>query len=246
MKNILKNIRNTLLTIFGDIKIFRFPFFILYNPGSYLIKGPEMRQIMNLVQDGDILIRGYRAYVDGYFIPGFFSHAGLYLGKVTKEDILKHKPDVKPSSIVEGEQMVIHAMANGVFLEDVLNFSRCDFMIILRRNPSIESPDSLAYTSQDVYAKALSLLDTPYDFGFNFSDISALSCTEFVNKCYKAILPDYHVLIKTRQVLFLRKKMIVPDDFISKNFQLIWKSNRVSEKRIQRILTRNTPSQIPG
>ena len=38
------------LTIFGDIKIFPGPLFFLYDPGSYLVKGEDMRQVMKIVQ----------------------------------------------------------------------------------------------------------------------------------------------------------------------------------------------------
>jgi len=125
------------LKFLGDVKIYGTPFFLLLFPKSYEIKGEEMRQVIELIRPGDILIRGYKDYLDGYLIPGFFSHVGLYLGDIPP------KPEVKlPESGKEyyraGKQMVIHAMAQGVFMEDVLNFCRCDSMVILRRRPEQE------------------------------------------------------------------------------------------------------------
>jgi len=134
----LTKIYNGFVKALGDIKVFPYPMFILYDPGSYRIKGDEMREVMQAVQPGDILVRGYVNYLDGYLIPGFFSHAGLYLGRVDDDA----KRFVKPQGMHlfrTGEQMVIHAMAEGVFMEDILNFCRCDYMMVLRRNTSIES-----------------------------------------------------------------------------------------------------------
>ncbi len=70
-------IYNGFIKVFGDIKIFKFPMFILYDPGSYRVKGDDIREVLDLVRPGDILLRGYVNYLDGYIIPGFFSHAGL-------------------------------------------------------------------------------------------------------------------------------------------------------------------------
>lgn len=240
---IVKTIRNQALTIFGDIKVFKYPLFILYDPGSYLVKGDEMREVIKVIQDGDILIRGYKNYLDGYFIPGFFSHAGIYLGQVTEEKVLEYNPEVKRTSIKEGEQIVIHSMANGVFMEDLLNFCRCDYMVILRRNFMVESTSSQVLTHEDVFKTAVNFLDTPYDFGFNFSDIKALSCTELVFQCYLKILAEYDVTLKTRQVLFLRRKMIIPDDFITDKFNLVWKSRSIKDNKLDSIMNKNNPSK---
>lgn len=81
--NLINQFKAVFLRVFGDIKIFKTPMFILYDPGSYKVKGENMREVIGLIEPGDMLVRGYDNYLDGYFIPGYFSHAGLYLGKVT-------------------------------------------------------------------------------------------------------------------------------------------------------------------
>lgn len=63
------SIRNGFLKFFGDIKVFKFPFFMLYDPGSYKVKGHEIRKVIDSLQPGDIMIRGYSNYLDGFFIP---------------------------------------------------------------------------------------------------------------------------------------------------------------------------------
>lgn len=57
------------LCILGDIKVFKYPLFVVYDPGSYLVKGANIRKAVELLQPGDIILRRYIHYLDGYFIP---------------------------------------------------------------------------------------------------------------------------------------------------------------------------------
>lgn len=164
-------IKESFLRFFGDLKMFGnqprlfaaphllttllFRGTLLYDPRSYRVKGGDMRRAMSDLKPGDILVRGYDNYVDGHFIPGFFSHAGLYLGRVDEPtlrrmwDTILPGCEVKPADYAPleemleraefGEQMVIHAMKDGIFMEDLLNFCRCDYMVGLRAPESIAS-----------------------------------------------------------------------------------------------------------
>lgn len=74
----------------GTIKYFTSPISLVEDPGSYKIKGDEIRKLLDeVLQPGDILLRGYDGYLDGIMIglsgggQGLgkrFSHAALYLG----------------------------------------------------------------------------------------------------------------------------------------------------------------------
>jgi hypothetical protein len=227
---------NGFLTFFGDIKVFKFPMFIIYDPGSYKIKGEDIRQVINLVKPGDILIHGYINYLDGYFIPGFFSHAGLYLGKIEETDSVELKPEQK-EHFKTGEQMVIHSMAEGVFMEDVINFCRCDYMVILRRKKEIEQQETLTFDK----LKPLQYLGLNYDFKFDFSNKSKLSCTELVYQCYVEIMHLYEIKVTEKKaLLFIKKKMIAPDDFVNSKLDVTWKSPSISDKIFARIRNRST------
>lgn len=95
----------------------------------------------------------------------YFSHAAIYMGEVTnKVDKDDQKPiaarrlkvlgengkwrdatDGEKESVRSnteyfqtGKQMVIHAMAKGVFVEDILTFLRCDYIAVLRLNEMIK------------------------------------------------------------------------------------------------------------
>lgn len=162
-------LQESFLRFFGDLKLFGnqprlfvlphllttllFRGTLLHDPRSYRVKGDDMRRAMNDLRPGDILVRGFENYVDGHFIPGFFSHVGLYLGRVDPDTIRQHWnskfSDSSPSATdyaqldevlaqaVSGEQMVIHSMKDGIFMEDLLNFCRCDFLVAVRLPESV-------------------------------------------------------------------------------------------------------------
>lgn len=236
--NVLSLIRNRFLTFFGDIKIYKFPFFILYDPGSYKVKGFEVRKVIDTIEPGDILIRGYSNYLDGAFIPGFFSHAGLYLGETQKTDLVM--PDVIQDFFYEGKQVVIHAMANGVFMEDIINFCKCDYLVVLRRTNQIEPNVDLGNDFRNVYTKALRNMGKAYDFKFDFSDVGNLSCTELVYVCNEHFLSLYNVKFKKRRVMMFKREMLVPDDFITGEFNIVFSSVSVNKEKLDKILTFNS------
>ena len=62
-ENFINKLKRQFLTCFGDIKVFRWPMFIVYDPGSYLIKGELIREVINLIEPGDILLRKYKNYL---------------------------------------------------------------------------------------------------------------------------------------------------------------------------------------
>jgi len=182
---ILSNIYRKTLKIFGDIKVFPWPMFILYHPEGYGVKGEDVRKIIKLTKPGDILVRGYKRYLDGYFIPGFFSHAGI--------------------AVQEG--MVIHSIAEGVFKEDLINFCRCDFMAVLRFQKG-------KVTEGDKYqacVKAEKMIGSSYDFEFESGD-KEYYCTEMVYEAWRPHLEIEPMEIKALGGL-IKKKSFMPDQF---------------------------------
>ncbi len=226
------------LKIFGDIKVFPKPLFLLYHPKSYKISGEEMREVIEILQPGDILIRGYKHYLDGFFIPGEFSHAGLYLGNVPEKSDVR-LPENSDKFYREGKQVVIHAMAQGVFMEDVLNFCRCDSMVILRRRPDEEHWKIRRSNFRSIYFEAMQHLGKEYDFQFDFASYNDMSCTKLVYRSLRNLMGPYDVRIKTRAIWKFKKRVLVPDDFITDKFNIVWSSSSVSKGQLESILEKN-------
>jgi len=257
---------------FGDLKLFRgtinplMPWTVIaYDPGGYAVKGADMRAAMAALEPGDLLVRGYHDYLDGKVIPGYFSHVGLYLGPVRLEDRAdctglgaalekEHRRFPGPQRLfATGEQMVVHAIAEGVLIEDVLDFCRCDYMAVLRMPRQLAAtaplpPAPAALTTDEAALRArlaagpvpfseafrvlrrvaLSRVGYPYDTTFDFTDFTRLSCTEFVYFLTKSISPLLGVEPVEKRVLLVRRKMIEPDAYVrSAALSSPWQSESV-------------------
>lgn len=144
--------------------------FVLWGGSSYKVKGHDMRKILETLQPGDVLLRVYQHYIGSIFVPGFWSHAAIYIGN----------------------DSVIHMLGHGICKEDILTFMRCDGIVVLRCNkPGMIEP---AIAKANYYLNA----GTDYDFGFIRGDTS-LYCSEMIYHCFekdplikfdKYILPD--------------------------------------------------------
>lgn len=257
------------LTFFGDLKYFKWPFFIVYDPSSYKVRGEDVRQLINILQPGDILLRSYDNYIDGLFIPGMFSHVGFYYGEATEADrnsagtMIDDNPDklhrVQHDDFKTGEQMVIHAMADGVFMEDVINFCRCDKLAVLRLPDSIRSSrggEQIFYKTDffpaetaireklemgetiqrhEVVAAArqvvLTCLGARYDFRFDFGEDAhnSFSCSELAYYAYRSI--DRYINLRPLKtcIMWICKEGIAPDQFLETDFEVVWISRSVND-----------------
>lgn len=181
-----KRLKKFLLTVLGDIKVFKFPMFIVYCPTTYLVKGDETRLAMHQLKPGDLILRGYNEYLDGFFIPGEYSHTGIYVG----------------------DGSVIHAIAEGVVVIDVIDFLRCDRFCIVRPK-----------TGSEIAVKsARQLLGRPYDFDFK-GDNEALYCHELAASVYSFLniqkLPVSFMCVRLSTVEFrwLADTFLISPDF---------------------------------
>lgn len=180
----MKKLKRILLTIFGDIKVFRWPFWIVYDPDMYGMTGSKIRDVLNIIAKGDIVLRGYRHYADGYFIPGKYSHSGIYAG----------------------DNEVIHAVAEGVCKIDILDFLMCDVCCVLRpkyREAALEA-----------VRKAEGYIGTEYDFDFSKGDsslycheLTAISFAPFI-KVERFIPKILGGLIRGKHKVFLAQSFI--------------------------------------
>ena len=176
------------LTAFGEIKIFKFPMFIVYDPHYFSVGGDQVLEIMSKIEPGDIILRGYDCYLDGCFIPDplSFSHGAIYIGN----------------------GKIIHAVSEGVSETDIIEFTRCDRIAVFR-------PKKYQKTA---IKKAKQMLkdNIPYDFNF-MSKNSAVYCFELCGSCYKKLkIPTYTVkkffgLIKKEDV-YLAESFFMSND----------------------------------
>lgn len=196
MKKILYKIWSDFLTAFGNVKIFSWPFWLIYDPDDYGITGEKTLEFIKCLEPGDVIMRGYRHYLDGKFIPSKdgWSHGAIYVG----------------------DGKIIHAVAEGVSETDVITFSRCDRLVVLR-------PRKYA---RHAVSKARKFMkdNTPYDFGFE-RGVSALYCFELCGECYDRLSIERKT-VKKMFGLLKRENVFLAESFIeSPDFEKVFEYN---------------------
>lgn len=139
------------LTRFGDIMVATQP---------PKVRGADIRNMLDAVMNGDIILRGYSYYLDSYIIPGDkYSHSG----------------------IVYDSRKMIHAIAEGVSYIDPIDFIKdCDRFAIIR-------PNYQSYINRDrALLCAEACIGMPYDFLFSKESRDSFYCHELVYTCLAA------------------------------------------------------------
>ncbi len=174
---IFYKIKSFIIKWFGNILIYPYPMFIMFGHTAYQMKGEDVRDVINIIQPGDILLRRYNNYISGLMIPGYYTHAAIYLGN----------------------NQIIHMLGDGIDKQDILTFCRCDRVAIIHCNEEQISKEAIK-KARELYVKGME-----YDFGFDFSDSTRFSCTEIINYLYdnpkmerkkdKYIMPDDYLTL---------------------------------------------------
>ena len=140
VKKMLYKIWSKFLTMFGNIKVFKWPLWIVYDPDDFEVTGEKTAQMLKLLEPGDVVVRGYKHYADGKFIPSKsgWSHGAVYVG----------------------DWKIVHAVTSGVQFIDAIEFARCDRIAVLR-------PSKNAKTAVRK-AKKFVKDNVPYDFFFRY------------------------------------------------------------------------------
>ena len=165
---------------------------ILFGDSHYKIKGPHVREIMNLIEPGDIILRKYNNYLSNklisFFSGTYWPHVAIYVGDYNDEP-----------------GRVIHMVGKGASNDDLLTFLRADDIKIMRcDNPSyVEGAIELAKYHYEN--------ETKYDGRFSLNN-DELYCSELIMQCYdKATFYDR-----------VSKMIIYPDDFLKSIFYTVW------------------------
>ena len=124
------------MTWFGNIKVFKWPLFIVYDPTSFKVTGEQILEILEILEPGDVILRKFDSYADSKFIPGDYSHGAVYVG----------------------DNKIIHAVAEGVSEIDAVSFCMCDRICILRPRAGVRN----AIAKAKKFAKD----KVPYDFAY--------------------------------------------------------------------------------
>lgn len=162
-QNNIYSAKSTLFAWAGDTKI---------SNGTIGIK--ENKMLEYKLCPGDIILTRNKGYVSNLFIPGFWTHAGIYLGNANlRSQYFKGRFD---NSIPKNFD-VIEALSEGVVFSTFYKSSRADNIAILR--PTISKSEI-----EKVIEQALAQVNKSYDFNFNLNSDSLIYCTELIYQTY--------------------------------------------------------------
>lgn len=183
----------------GDTKVYR--------TGRSLISPAQVEQLKQLLQPGDVLLERREWYVSNVGLPGFWSHAALYIGTAKDRRMFFADPDPQAWVKKQGEPSgdfeallqarspiayqqsqlapepdhvvrVLEAISEGVSFTTLEHSADCDSLAVLRpRLPRSEKAQALL--------RGFHYAGRPYDFNFDFATDAELVCTELVYKAYE-------------------------------------------------------------
>ncbi len=179
----------------------------VWRPHTYLIQPEQIRRIAHVLEPGDILLERREWYLTNVGIPGFWTHAALFIGSVEQRAALSREPELQSWLQAQGAKSlddviakrhpgayaamqipyrdgrlprVIEALSPGVSLTSLHYSATCDSLAILR--PRLSKADRAA-----AVVRAMRYFGRPYDYAFDFGSDQSLVCTELIVKAY---LPD--------------------------------------------------------
>ena len=182
----------------GDTKILE--------TSSNTISSFELAQMKRLMKPGDIFLNRSDYYISNIGIPGFWTHAGIYVGDRNERNAFFANDKATAKWVIEqgessgnfeklllknfeasykflvddlGDFNIIEALSEGVVISSFEAGAKKDGIVILR--PLIEKRE----IAEAIY-KAFSEVSKPYDYNFDFSTDNTIACTELVYKVYES------------------------------------------------------------
>ncbi len=180
----------------GDVKVYRIH--------RSLITDKQISEITGEMKPGDIMLERREWYLTNIGIPGYWTHAAIYIGTPQErenffkgedidsllkeeglnsiEDILKKSTSGYPLCITPDSTShmprVIEAIGEGVLFTSMEHSASCDSLAVLR-------PRLAKREIAKALIRAFKYSGRPYDFDFDFLTDSSLVCSELVYKAYE-------------------------------------------------------------
>lgn len=176
---------------------------------SGLISEGQMKSLLQKLEPGDVFLERHEWYLSNLGLPGFWTHAALYVGSPDERKAYFSDPEViewvkkqgQPDGNLESllatkypkaisyrlerdkvfEPRIMEAISEGVTLTSLEFAAESDSIAVLR--PRVSKLDK----AKAIY-KAFHFAGRPYDFDFDFQSDATLVCTELVYKSYEGIL----------------------------------------------------------
>ena len=177
----------------------------LKSPAAHLItfSDQQKRDVLGIVRPGDVILTYTAGYMSDVFIPGAFKHGITYVGSPADREeaglnadavakIAEDLPEGRATTLLDqfrtsavpitngrrgdaADADVIEAVAEGVIFNNLCHIMDTHINRLLILRPKITKEESA-----DALMTVFRFLGDSYDFGFDFSDVSAVVCTEVI------------------------------------------------------------------
>lgn len=211
-----RNVRQWTLDALGHVRFYSKPFWLVFNPHGYKVSALHLRRALPMLRPGDVLVRRYDSYLLSFFIPGRFSHSGVYVGE---EDVAGMRAGV-----------VVHALGTGVQKTDVLDFlACCDGFAILR-------PKGGDDVTAEACAIARRYIGATYDYRFDICEdydnmdevqerTKSVYCHELTRSCFPSLdVPTVQPQLWNGMIRSSKRQFLAQSFFDSPDFEVVYDS----------------------
>jgi hypothetical protein len=153
-------------------------------PPAHGISSEMLANLRPHLRPGDVLLVRDDSRLSAAILPGFWTHAAIFLGGRpdlealglnTHPHVVRHWHQIPENCGLMG--LVIEALTPGVQLNPLEKCLRVDHLVVLR--PTLPASETAA-----AIGEAIGHLGKPYDFEFDFNNSSRIVCTELVYRSY--------------------------------------------------------------
>jgi hypothetical protein len=213
----------------GDTKVLRLE--------HSLIAPAQIETLRTRMIPGDIMLQRREWYLSNVGLPGFWSHAALYVGTPEERRIFFGGEEVRRWVVFRGEpsgelerlleracpaaraatllspeqghaQRVLEAISEGVVFTTLEHSAAADSVVVLR--PRL---DRVAIAS--ALERGWGYVGRPYDFDFDFQTDSALVCTELIYKAFEPSRESPGLRLALEEIL---GRTAIPANAIARQF----------------------------
>jgi Permuted papain-like amidase enzyme, YaeF/YiiX, C92 family len=188
-----------------------------------LISEAQIKTLPARMQPGDVMLQRREWYVSNVGLPGFWSHAALYIGTAEERRAFFNDAEViawvKSQGIADGNfetllrtryasayqsalapqehghvPRVLEAISEGVSFTTIEHSAAADSLVTLR--PKLSKRDKAF-----AILRAFGYAGRPYDFDFDFQTDTSLVCTELIYKAYEPGASFKGITMKSQEIL---------------------------------------------
>ena len=215
----------------------------VYRKHEYLIKENQIKKFARLLEPGDILLTRREWYLTNVGIPGYWSHAALYIGTPQERNSYFNDPQtqawLQKQNLRSFEQLLIHsypqayticetpaddknpvrvieAIAAGVVFSSLEFSAGCDSLAVLR--PRLEKKDKAI-----AIFRAFQYHGRPYDYNFDYLTENSLVCTELLYKAYEPGMETAGLKLPLKKI---GKHLVTPANAFAQQFSQNYNTDR--------------------